>query len=52
MTEAELVAGEGAELHRILDQARAGGKTRSWHGLQARIIVLHCHQHALVVDAG
>ena len=52
MAEAELVAGEGAELHRILDQARAGGETRPRHPLQARIIVRHRLEHALVIDAG
>ena len=52
VTDIELIARESGELHRILEQARAGGEARARQRACARIIMLHRLHDRRVIGAG
>ena len=52
LAEREVVGGEGRQLHRVLEQARAGGEARARQVGGARVVLADRAQDVRVVDAG
>ena len=52
LAEREVVGGERRELHRVLEQARAGGEARARQVRRARVVLADGAQDVRVVDAG